>query len=295
VNSSTWGAVRTADVQLAGETAHAIPVQIIGDHSVGKVPSACTSGGFPATNTAADLGANGVLGVGNYLADCGPACAASGASNPGQYYECGPPEGCRVTAVDESNQVSHPVASFAADNNGVVLEFPAVTVETRSLTGTMRFGIGTQANNALGDAKVFTFDRLGFLTAKYRGASLPFSFVDSGSAVFYFPDQDIPTCTDFEGLYCPQSDLKRSVTMVGANGASHGIGFTVGNADELLTHPNSVFATVCSTSLLPGATDLIGPSSFDWGLPFYFGRTVFTAIEGKPTPGGAGPYVAYTP
>jgi hypothetical protein len=32
---------------------------------------------------------------------------------------------------------------------------------------------------------------------------------------------------------------------------------------------------------------------FDWGLPFYFGRAIFTAIEGKPTAGGPGPYFAF--
>ena len=30
-----------------------------------------------------------------------------------------------------------------------------------------------------------------------------------------------------------------------------------------------------------------------WGLPFFFGRTVFTAIEGQTTPGGVGPYFAF--
>lgn len=39
--------------------------------------------------------------------------------------------------------------------------------------------------------------------------------------------------------------------------------------------------------------DLAGPKSldgFDWGLPFFYGRNVFTAIEGQSTPGGTGPY-----
>jgi hypothetical protein len=40
---------------------------------------------------------------------------------------------------------------------------------------------------------------------------------------------------------------------------------------------------------------LAGPNSgtFDWGLPFFFGRNVFTAIESQNTPGGVGPYWAY--
>ena len=41
--------------------------------------------------------------------------------------------------------------------------------------------------------------------------------------------------------------------------------------------------------------ELGGPNagSFDWGLPFFYGRAVFTAIEGQSTPGGAGPYWAF--
>jgi len=44
---------------------------------------------------------------------------------------------------------------------------------------------------------------------------------------------------------------------------------------------------------MPGfPTDNTVPG-FDWGLPFYFGRSVFTAIEGKATPGGPGPFFAF--
>ena len=35
------------------------------------------------------------------------------------------------------------------------------------------------------------------------------------------------------------------------------------------------------------------PNEFDWGLPFFYGRTVFTAIENQSTAGGLGPYFAY--
>jgi hypothetical protein len=41
-----------------------------------------------------------------------------------------------------------------------------------------------------------------------------------------------------------------------------------------------------------GGTSAVG-GAFDWGLPFYFGRNVFTAIEGQSTSAGAGPFVAF--
>jgi hypothetical protein len=38
----------------------------------------------------------------------------------------------------------------------------------------------------------------------------------------------------------------------------------------------------------PGST-----MSFDFGLPFYYGRRVATALEGKTTTVGTGPYFAF--
>jgi len=32
---------------------------------------------------------------------------------------------------------------------------------------------------------------------------------------------------------------------------------------------------------------------FDLGMPYFFGRNVFTAIENQPTPAGNGPYFAF--
>ena len=60
----------------------------------------------------------------------------------------------------------------------------------------------------------------------------------------------------------------------------------MGDANVLLNNGISDNAAV---------NDLAGPLSgmVDLGLPFFFGRNVFTAIEGKSTPGGTGPYSAY--
>jgi hypothetical protein len=33
--------------------------------------------------------------------------------------------------------------------------------------------------------------------------------------------------------------------------------------------------------------------SFDWGLPFFYGRRVATAIQGYSTSAGTGPYIAF--
>ena len=85
-------------------------------------------------------------------------------------------------------------------------------------------------------------------------------------------------------FYCPTTspDLL-SATNQGATGNQGVVNFSIENADRLLSSGNIAFST------------LGGPrtDSFDWGLPFFYGRTVFTAIENMSTPGVTGPYIAY--
>jgi len=283
----TWGPVQTADISIAGEKASSAVIQVIGSPAFPTVPQSCSSLG-PMEDDLASLVANGILGIGNFVQDCGTGCTESGAANLGFYYTC-PSSGCQVTTQSLTNQVSNPVAMFATDNNGVLIELPAVSAPGATLAGSLIFGIGTQSNNALGSATVYTVDPvLGNFTTTFNGQSYTdASFLDSGSNAIYFLDSattGLPTCTDLTFLYCPSSTQNLSATNIGANGAMGTVNFSVENGDTLTANQ--------SNSVLP---NLGGPNtgSFDWGLPFFYGRNVFTAIEGKSTPGGTGPYVAY--
>ena len=128
-------------------------------------------------------------------------------------------------------------------------------------------------------------DAIGNITTVFSGQSYAASFIDSGSNGIYFLDTTstgIPLCPDSSDFYCPASTQSLSATNVGVNGVSVPALFSVGNADAL----NSRFFAF---------SEIAGPNpgGFDFGLGFFFGRTVFTAIEGQATPGGAGPYFAY--
>jgi Protein of unknown function (DUF3443) len=284
VSGYTWGPLQAADIQISGEKASSVPVQILSDTDF-PVPLACSDQGS-SQDTLTSLGANGVLGVGNFAQDCGAACVTTGASNPGLYYEC-PSSGCVVVAESLSQQVPNPVALFAADNNGVILEIPAVTAPQASVSGSLVFGIGTQSDNALNQAVVYTLNANGNFTTSYNNQTYDQSFLDSGSNALYFLTSSatgIPLCPD--ATFCPSTTQNLSATNQGLYGASGEVEFSVANADSLFNDNAAAFAF----------GELAEPNSlagFDWGLPFFFGRNVFTAIEGKSTPGGTGPYWAY--
>jgi len=286
LGSFTWGPVQTADVQIGGEKASAVPIQVLSDTDF-PLPdkSSCKSSGFNSADTLQTLGANGILGVGLFAQDCGGGCVNS--TGPGLYYKC-PSSGCVPTDEALAEQVANPVALFASDNNGVIVELPAVSGAEASVSGSLVFGIGTQSNNGLGGATVYTAPGFVFTTT-YSGHTYPGSFVDSGSnGLFFANTTGIVECSTDMGFYCPSTTLNLSATNQGANGASGPVNFSIANAQTLFSNANDhAFGD------LGGPTPTSNADYFDWGLPFFFGHNVFTAIEGKSTPGGAGPYWAY--
>jgi Protein of unknown function (DUF3443) len=301
LGSYTWGPVQTADVQIAGEKAASTPIQVLSDTDF-TVPGAC-SNGFPSANTVGNLGANGILGVGPAAQDCGGGClqVQAGAFNP--YYECSSATSCQAVGESLAQQVINPVALFPTDNNGVIIELPAVSGTAATVSGSMVFGIGTQSNNALGSAKVYTMDPsyLSFTTS-YKSTAYPYSFIDSGSNGYFFLDSSIvPALTDCSsssgasGFYCPSSTQNFSVTNQGVNGTTGTVSFSIANAQSLFANTTATaFSQLGGPSIIPPATGTSSiPPYFDWGLPFFYGRNVYTAIEGASTPGGTGPYWAY--
>jgi hypothetical protein len=275
VDGYAWGAVRRADVKLASETAAAVPVQVVGDTggAYANVPPACSNTG---SNFGTALGANGILGVGLFAQDC-PVCVASAA--PTVYFAC-TASGCTSTAMPLTSQVTNPVAAFAQDNNGVVLTLPPVPAGgAATLTGSLVFGIGTQANNQVTSQTVFNTDSQGNIRTTYKGSSMS-GFLDSGSNALFFTDAAIPQCS---GFYCPPAPLPLSATMTSATGVSQNVNFTIESITSIASN-----ATVANV----GADAGLG-HTFDWGLPFFFGRSVYVAMAGAITPKGVGPYWAW--
>jgi len=184
-------------------------------------------------------------------------------------------------------QVSNPVPSFSPDNNGVIIQLPTVSDPQASVIGTMTFGIGTESNNSLGSATVYTLDASDNFTTMFNGQTLTNSFINSGSNALRFPDS-LPGCAVNTMFYCPTTSTSLSATI---NGATQGVGtvdFTVDNADNLFSTDgeDSVFIGLAGpqgtyNSCSQGNVSCV----FDWGLPFFYGRAVYTAIDGQTVTG----------
>jgi hypothetical protein len=245
-------------------------------------------------NSLAQFGVNGILGVGNFLQDCGSFCA-SGAQDGSVYNVCptAAAPACQPTTAALSAQVQNPVAMFASDNNGVLIQLPSVTAPGAiTATGSLVFGVGTRSNNGLDKAAVYALDSAGNLGTTVPGLhAFSSSFVDSGSNGYFFNDPGLQPCLgENSSFYCPPGPTSFSATITGTNGATAAVVFTVDNA-------SSDFSTnAAALPNLAGSTGTgLGSAIFDWGLPFFYGRSVYVVFEDRTAIGStlAGPYVAF--
>ncbi len=284
-----FGSVRNADVKIGGESAANIPLELIGDPAYPKssIPSNCTGTNEGTVDT---FGGNGIIGINQWLADCGSDCAsATAVANSYTFYYSCTGTTCAYIPVPIANQVPNPVSKFAVDNNGAILQFPDVSeAGGANLPGVLIFGIGTQTNNALGNANVIPVDQDTYFTTTYKGTTAQYSYIDSGTSLMYFSDASITACDpngNDAGLFCPATVLNLSGQMAGVGGALPTSNFTVANAD-------TVFQNDTFTAFNDVAGDSGDPTTFAWGFDFFLGRKVFTAFALPANNNGNG-YFAY--
>jgi hypothetical protein len=277
-----WGPVHLGDVVMGGERAPAMPIQLM-DANFAPVPTDCGSAPLVASSNSSRtkaLYANGILGVGLFV-------------NDGQiYFDCPAPEAACQISPPPGQQVQNPVRAFAVNNNGIAIQLPALSPEgVGRAQGYLIFGVGTQSNNQLGAAHVVPVDRhSGYFTTHYQGRALHNSMIDSGSNGLYFDDtQTFPaSCARLAGFYCPDSAQQLSASIALAASRAP-VNFQIANASTLFAPgTNLAFNNLGG----PG-----GDTFFDWGLPFFFGRTVYTVIEGQQVAQGGqslpGPFHAF--
>jgi hypothetical protein len=137
-------------------------------------------------------------------------------------------------------------------------------------------------------------------TTTYGDMTEPFSFIDSGSNGYFFDDSTITQCTGASvGLYCPSTTQARSATMLPFNSSinpvSHVYSFTIVDVNSVTGFAADDVGGPSGTCTASGCTCPTFGCSFDWGLPFFYGRKVFTALENTTINGNAGPFFATTP
>ena len=302
VVGAVWGPMASADLQIGGERAAGLPVQLIDDGSpqVAAPTADCqaaANGDLLASATA--LQANGVLGVGMLRYDCGLLCEQGQyAGGYTLYYRCDAGGSCQPLAVPGSAQVQNPVSSFAADNNGTIVVLPAVPPTGASVArGRLVFGIGTQANNQLAPGVTVlrvdpdpTSASYLYLAASLGATAYPYSYVDSGSNGLFFDDAALPTACAAAGSgsawYCPSSPQALTAQVHDGFGVQVKVDFSVASADLLFATSNVAFAD------LGGAAGTANAGAFVWGLPFFYGRRVYTSIWGQ-TLAENGPWYAF--
>ncbi len=279
----TWGPIKRADVTIGGKAAGNLPIQVISDGAY-ATPSDCASGGLGNIGTVTDLGANGVIGISSAVRDF-PLAAQYALS--ATYYYCPSTGSCTNTRVPLDTQVMNPVANFTSDNNGTIIRLPALPAGGEaSVTGELVFGIGTQQNNALpSNANIIPLDSNGFFTTVYKGASFGRCVIDSGSNTNTFRDATIPF--DRWGRYTPSTTLSLSAMLKPGSGATTSVTvpFQLANTANLVSGP---YAAHDDLGVYTSLSDY-----FIWGLPFFFGRNVYTVLNGAKVGMRTGPFAAF--
>ncbi len=275
---SLWGAVATADIQLAQEPVISVPIQII-NASFASVPSSC--GSVPQTPSAA--GFNGILGVGLGVADCGSACATS--TGYGYYFTCSGST-CTETTLTPGSQVQNPVALLPKDNQGVIMDLTSWNsgrLGAASITGNLVFGINTAINNTIAGKTIYRTDANYDIQTALAGTTIT-SFIDSGSNAYFLPIQSgLISCANQSGFYCPISDYIATAENISpVSSISSTASFTITSETTLFAQSNYVFNNLGGQG-----------TQFDWGLPFFLGKKIAVCIDGATCGSSTGPLWAY--
>ncbi len=293
----TWGPVALADVTLAGEVASKVPVQIMDDTKTGAPPPAPCGANGTLLNDVAGFHANGLLGVGVLVQDCGTACVSAASPLP-VYYGCTTSGVCTAENVPLAQQVTNPVSLFAVDNNGIIVNMANLISANgdASVSGELTFGIGTQTDNALPPALTVlgadpaTGDfKATYASATYSSGATPLpALIDSGTDDYAFNDPKMMVCNtgSFIGDYCP-SVAPQAVSAtnlgVGVNNGTNRVDFAIGDA-------NTFVITAAAFGTLGGG---VGSTRFTWGMPFFYGRKIYFAIDQRVAGAYTGPFYAY--
>lgn len=286
--TNQWGSVRKADVKLGGETISSLNIHLI-DANYATVPSDCSD----PENDPKLAKYNGIIGVGINDRDC-PGCESDPGNN--MYFSC-KEKVCTSSLAPLSYQIQNPVSAITKDSNidqiddsnGSLLQLPSIpSTGATSVQGYLVFGINTRPNNtASSHINLIKTDTHGYFNTIHDGKML-LSFIDSGSNGLFFPaSASNPKC-NYWVWFCPTNTINLNAMMIpwSLGGKPSSVNFEVIDSYGASLSENWAYSNLAAET----------SGFFDWGLPFFYGRTVYTAISGKNTGingGTSGPFYAY--
>ncbi len=273
--SQNWGGVYNSNVQLSSDAiANNIPIQII-DASFQTPPSACANAASDPTS----FGYNGILGVGVYAQD------------GGQYFSCFD-NSCTPYNLPTSNQVANPIAFLPNNNNGLTISFNSVSNNGSSnVTGILNFGVNTNSNNTISVANKYnaTYSSgLPVFNATYNNSNYS-AFLDTGTNTLSLSNSGINTCNSpYTSWFCPSSTQALTIGNFNSNNAIVNTTINIANTINLLNSGNTAYNNLGTT--IPSG---FGGQFIDYGLPFFFGKTVQIVFNGSQSNLGTGPFWAW--
>lgn len=280
-NTQNWGPIINADVQLTVDaTAVNIPIQEIDSTFPGANSASCSN----ATSSPSAFGSNGILGVGPVVYDTGP------------YYGCSNGSCTIINTLPANSEVVNPVAMLSSDvyNNGVTIQFPTVGDNgANNITGSAILGVGTNPQNQIesGAQAYPSSASSGFpigMSVKFNGGNIN-GFLDTGSNLFFFNDSSLQTCSGAISIfYCPNSIILLTPENLSSSGIYTSTNVNIANANTILNTNNTAFSNIGADSASTGLNGF-----FDYGLPFFFGKTIYVGFDTKSSSIESGAYWAF--
>ncbi len=273
-----FGSLAYADIKLSGETAINIPIEIINDGSQDGVPTSCSNGVSFVDLSA--LGAKAIIGI-NVI------------SNPNNtyfplVYTSSNQESYSLIADPNTIPVKlnvNPIAAFIADNNGAILQLPFVdNTSNTPIDGTLTFGLNTQADNIVSESiyKLLgspnQIDYIGAFIAD-SGELVTQAIFDSGTPVLAFYSTVINQCPesgDMAGYYCPDNGVQLWTSIL--TNYSSGVVVPINELIESYAFSEK-FSVVPFLGYMMDASENLTI----YGLPAFFGRSIYLGFEGNST------------
>jgi hypothetical protein len=218
-------------------------------------------------------------------------------------------------------QATNPVAAFSSsDRNGVVISLPSVPATgAATISGTLTFGINTQADNTMGSVALFAVDQCGNLPmVTFNNVAYTDSFCSTGTGTSFggffdtgtgalnvldaatlaavpLPISDCPSTSNGFGFYCvagggsPPTTTLSNIGLTGNAGVGSGsISLNIADGTTLVKTQNAVFSNIGTDSGTSPATDF-----FDFGMPWFLGKTAYLSIGGVPVPNTSNPQFGF--